>query len=71
MCVSVVVRGGHQEDLTLQMDLGDWRLLTHSHSLRMCILPTVSIAGTDFKDAGLKGQCVAKTIWMVYETEPS
>lgn len=71
MCVSVVVGEGHQEDLTLQMDLGDWWLLTPSHVLGMCILPTVSIAGADFKDAGLKGQCVAETVWTVYVTEPS
>lgn len=36
---------GHQEDVTCELSLGNWRLLSPSLLLRMYILPTVPIVG--------------------------
>ena len=55
--------------LTHKLDLGNQRLLPSSPIVGMYILSTVLMVGAVFKDAVLREQCVAESIWKEYVTD--
>lgn len=55
----------------LELDPGNWKVLTPSLVLEMYFLPTIPIVGTIFKDTTLRELAVVGNIWTVYMTEAS
>lgn len=55
----------------LELDPGNWKLLTPSLVLEMYFLPTMPIVGAIFKDTSLRELAVVENIWTVYVTEAS
>ena len=54
-----------------RLDPDNWKLLTSSSVLRMCVVPTVPTARAVFKDSALREQCVIETIWTECVSDPS
>ena len=58
--------GGNQEDVTLELNPDNLRLVTPSSVFGMYVLPTIPAVGAAiFKDTALREQCVIETIWTV------
>lgn len=57
--------------MILELDPGNWKLLTPSLVLEMYFLPTIPIVGAIFKDTTLRELAVVENIWIVYVTEAS
>ena len=54
-----------------KLDLADWRRIDPTCVLEMFTLPSIPRLRAIFEDAALKQQCVAETIWITCESEPT